>query len=245
MIHKAFPGGIEDLREYVYELNGLKDDWVKCRSNKKDTKWEYTYHERLAHWGTWMDYVTWVNEGTLEKTRIVPLYGTEILSVNQIELVIEKLVKDPFTRQAQMITWVPYLDKNVYDPPCLQRIWFRIIEGISGEWYLNTNISFRSNDAYNAFMMNCFGLTMFIKENILDVLASRTGKKIFMGRINWQADSFHIYGKDIKDFDNRFMKGIMNTSFENRTMNFWSKNIQDYYREAEKEILEKIKNFKS
>jgi hypothetical protein len=33
----------------------------------------------------------------------------------------------------------------------------------------------------------------------------------------------------------------MNTSFENRTMNFWSKNIQDYYHEAEKEILEKIK----
>jgi thymidylate synthase len=29
MIHKAFPGGIEDLREYVLELAGAKDHWVK------------------------------------------------------------------------------------------------------------------------------------------------------------------------------------------------------------------------
>ena len=28
MIHKAFPGGIEDLREYVMELQGAKDHWV-------------------------------------------------------------------------------------------------------------------------------------------------------------------------------------------------------------------------
>jgi len=29
MIHKAFPGGIDDLKEYVMELKGFKDDWVK------------------------------------------------------------------------------------------------------------------------------------------------------------------------------------------------------------------------
>ena len=28
MIHKAFPGGIEDLKEYVLELKGFKDHWV-------------------------------------------------------------------------------------------------------------------------------------------------------------------------------------------------------------------------
>ena len=28
MIHKAFPGGIADLREYVMELKGFKDHWV-------------------------------------------------------------------------------------------------------------------------------------------------------------------------------------------------------------------------
>jgi thymidylate synthase len=242
MIHKAFPGGIEDLREYVYELNGLKDSWVKSRSDKKDTRWEYTYHERLANWGSWTDNVLNVNEKKITRGKVNPRFGDEILSVNQIEEVIKKLTKDPSSRQAQMITWVPYLDTKVYDPPCLQRIWFRIIE--NKDWYLNTNISFRSNDAYNAFMMNCFGLTMFIKENILDVLQEKTKRKIIMGRINWQADSFHIYGKDRKDFEERFMKKVMSSSIENRTINFWSEDIQNYYHEVEPKILEKIMSYK-
>ena len=48
MIHKAFPGGIEDLREYVMEVQGAKDHWVKNMNDPKDTRWEYTYHGRLA-----------------------------------------------------------------------------------------------------------------------------------------------------------------------------------------------------
>ena len=51
MIHKAFPGGIQDLREYVYELEGLKDSWTKNINDPKDTRWEYTYHQRLGSYG--------------------------------------------------------------------------------------------------------------------------------------------------------------------------------------------------
>ena len=40
MIHKAFPGGIEDLREYVMELQGAKDHWVKHMNDPADTRWE-------------------------------------------------------------------------------------------------------------------------------------------------------------------------------------------------------------
>ena len=43
MIHKAFPGGIEELREYVMELLGKKDHWVKNLDDSDDTRWEYTY----------------------------------------------------------------------------------------------------------------------------------------------------------------------------------------------------------
>ena len=39
---------------------------------------------------------------------------------------IQKLVDQPFTRQAQMITWMPNHDLQVYDPPCLQSLWYRI-----------------------------------------------------------------------------------------------------------------------
>ena len=40
MIHKAFPGGIENLREYVIELLGYKDHWVKNMDDTGDTRWE-------------------------------------------------------------------------------------------------------------------------------------------------------------------------------------------------------------
>ncbi|NLB56250.1 MAG: hypothetical protein GX811_10900, partial [Lentisphaerae bacterium] len=48
LIHKAFPGGIEDLREYVMEVQGAKDHWTKNMNDPDDTRWEYTYHGRLA-----------------------------------------------------------------------------------------------------------------------------------------------------------------------------------------------------
>ena len=243
MIHKAFPGGIEDLREYVYELNGLKDSWVRASNDEKDTRWNYTYHSRMTDWGSWYENALNVNENKIVKVKVHPKHGDKILSVNQVEEVIKKLIKDPFTRQAQIITWVPYLDKDIYDPACLRSIWFRITES-GNDWYLNTNISFRSNDAYNAFMMNCFGLTMFIKENILDVLQMTTQKNIIMGRINWQADSFHLYSKDREDFENRFMNRIMKSTFTDRTINFWDEEIQNYYHGSEASILEKIHNYK-
>jgi hypothetical protein len=37
MIHMAFPGGIEDLKEYVMELKGFKDHWTK-NMNIENTK---------------------------------------------------------------------------------------------------------------------------------------------------------------------------------------------------------------
>src|SRR6056297_1279385 len=39
MIHMAFPGGIEDLKEYALELKGFKNHWVKNMNNKEDTRW--------------------------------------------------------------------------------------------------------------------------------------------------------------------------------------------------------------
>lgn len=138
MIHKAFPGGIEDLREYVMEVQGVKDHWVKNMNDPKDTRWEYTYHGRLARYGTWQE----------SGKRVGPF------DVDQVEHVIAKLVKQPFTRQAQMITWMPNIDLDCYDPPCLQSLWYRLLEDDAGTSWLNCNIRFRSNDAWGASFMN-------------------------------------------------------------------------------------------
>jgi thymidylate synthase len=109
MIHQAFPGGIDDLKEYVMELKGFKDHWVKNMNDPEDTRWEYTYHGRLQRYGSWKERV---EENGIHVRKDVGF------QVDQVEHVIKKLVDQPYTRQAQMITWMPNHDLQVYDPPC-------------------------------------------------------------------------------------------------------------------------------
>jgi thymidylate synthase len=220
MIHKNFPGGFSDLREYVFELQGAKDNWIKNIDDPKDTKWEYTYHGRLAHYGQYKA----SNE----------LRGNNI---NQIESVISKLVANPFTRQAQMITWDPSLDSDCYDPPCLQSIWYRLTE-TNGEYYLNCNIRFRSNDCFGASFFNIFGFTIFNREIVADEIQKRTGKKVNLGRLNWQADSFHVYGKDVQSLENLIINN--DNPFETRTYNFHAPEIQEMYVMDDQIIKDKI-----
>ncbi len=234
MIHQAFPGGIDDLKEYVLELKGFKDHWVKNMNDPEDTRWEYTYHGRLIRYGSWKELV---NEGGQKLRKDVGL------NINQIEKVIQKLVDQPFTRQAQMITWMPNLDPEVYDPPCLQSLWYRIMEDDEGIQWLNCNIRFRSNDAWGANFMNMFGFIRFNREVIADEVAQRTGKIIKLGRMNWHADSFHIYGKDIRQAKEMLFDRISEMPFENRIFNFHDDFIRQMYEEAEPRILDKIKRY--
>ena len=231
MIHKAFPGGIEDLREYVMELQGVKDHWVKNMNDPADTRWEYTYHGRLAHYGAW------------KEVRDYESVQAGCFDINQVEAVINKLVKQPFTRQAQMITWMPNMDLDCYDPPCLQSLWYRILEDAQGVWWLNCNIRFRSNDAWGANFMNMFGFALFNRDVMAAEIGRRAGKTVKLGRLNWQADSFHIYGKDIDIARQRLFDRIKTTAFEDRTYCFNDPMIQEIYAEAEPAVKEKIREF--
>lgn len=234
MIHQAFPGGIDDLKEYVLELKGFKDHWVKNMNDPDDTRWEYTYHGRLSRYGSWKELV---DEAGQKLRKDVGL------NINQIENVIQKLVDQPFTRQAQMITWMPNIDPDVYDPPCLQSLWYRIMEDDKGTYWLNCNIRFRSNDAWGANFMNMFGFIQFNREVIANEIANRSGKKVSLGRMNWHADSFHIYGKDIQQAKEMLFDRINDMPFENRIFNFHDDFIRQMYEEAEPRILEKIKRY--
>ncbi len=218
MIHKAFPGGIEDLREYVMELSGAKDHWVKNLDDPSDTRWEYTYHQRLADWGTWRQ--------SSPQTSGRPGTG-----VDQVSAVVDKLARQPYTRQAQMITWMPGVDLQAYDPPCLQSLWYRLVEDEAG-WYLNCNVRFRSNDAWGASFMNLFGLTHFCRTLVADPLQERMGRRVELGRLNWQADSYHLYGKDQRDFQDRFHSRLEKAPFDDRVFLFFSPEIQEIWREA-------------
>jgi thymidylate synthase len=89
MIHKDLPGGLEDLQEYVMEvLDGIKDHCLRDPDDPEDTRWEYTYHQRLFGYSF---------------PRSAEVY-------DQIELLSEKLAKTPHTRRAQAITWKVWED---------------------------------------------------------------------------------------------------------------------------------------
>ena len=232
MVHKAFPGGFADLREYVYELQGLKDGWTKNVNDPDDTRWEYTYHGRLQNYGQWREKEDGA-QGPVSRP-------AGAIKVDQVERVIAKLVEQPFTRQAQMITWMPNLDLDCFDPPCLQSIWYRIVEDDDGTHWLNCNIRFRSNDAWGASFMNMFGFTMFNQDVIAEELADRSGRAVRLARLNWQVDSYHIYGKDIAEAEARLFNRIDSTPFEDRVFCFYDPDIAAMYHEEEASILRKI-----
>jgi thymidylate synthase len=206
---------------------------VRNVNDPEDTRWEYTYHGRLIRYGQW-------KERKLDPSGKRTSSWAGPRPIDQIEWVVCKLCAQPFTRQAQMITWIPHLDLECYDPPCLQSIWLRILEDSSGVWWLNTNIRFRSNDAWGASFMNMFGLTQLL-QTVAQAIQQRSQRQVMLGRLNWQADSYHIYGKDIANCRKALIDKIESGApFAKRVFNFQDPNIQEMYHECEAGILAKI-----
>jgi thymidylate synthase len=219
MIHRDIPGGLEDLQEYVMEvLEGIKDHCVrKPGEDPNDTRWEYTYHQRL------FDYS-------------VPGLGNHF---DQIELMAKKLAETPYSRRAQAITWKVWEDNYCFDPACLQSIWCRLLPGDDNTWRLNMNVRFRSNDAYKAAFMNMFALVQ-LQNKIAGRISELSGKTILLGRYMHEADSYHIYGSNFKEFQERFLKSFENLKFENRTFRY--EEMKFMMDDAIPGILEKAKN---
>ncbi len=221
MIHRDFPGGFEELQEYVMEVcEGIKDHCVRDPNDPNDTRWEYTYHQRLFGYD-------------------VP--GGE--PIDQIERICQGLAEAPFTRRAQAITWKVWEDNTCYDPACLQSIWCRITEeppGVSGEKrrVLSTNVRFRSNDAYKAAFMNMFAL-VHLQRMIAERVTELSGKLVVPGRYCHIADSFHIYGSNLAEFEARLLGAIEKRTFDQRTMRY--EDVSEIMEEARPAILEKAR----
>ena len=225
MIHRDFPGGFEELQEYVMEVcEGIKDHCVRDPDDPNDTRWEYTYHQRLFGYD-------------------VPTLDP----IDQIEHVCQRLAETPHTRRAQAITWKVWEDRTCYDPACLQSIWCRITEGGAGGEGLGArdeglgasmNVRFRSNDAYKAAFMNIFALAQ-LQQIIAARIGELSGSPVTPGRLCHMADSFHIYGSNLAEFEARFLGAIQKRSFEQRTMRY--EDVREMMEEARPAILEKAR----
>ena len=162
-IHKAglMVGKLSQLEDYVSEVcDGIHDFYVERGT------WPYTYHERLRSYDC-------CGEIT-----------------DQIDYVLNKLSKAPYSRRAQAITWKPWLDTKIEDPPCLQRVWFRVYEN-----RLVMETCWRSRDAMKAAFMNIYALTT-LQKRIADELSVKIGSVILPGEYIDFSNSYHIYDVD-------------------------------------------------
>ena len=118
-IHRAFPGGLDDLEKYRSEvLYGVHDHWIDPAAGK----WEYTYHQRLRQYD-------------------VPTLGV----FDQIDGVVRRLAAAPHTRRAQAVTYQVWNDMDIDDPTCLQRLWFRISDGrLHMNCHMRSNDAFKA-----------------------------------------------------------------------------------------------------
>ena len=197
---KSFPYSYHD-RIYSYSPFALEDSLLKeypvlLRKNK-----EITTHEKLKFKETVKESngtLTWnLSDGTeivLDKeisetygVKELPLSILNLPRVNQIELLIKKLQKSPHTRRAQAITWRPYSDIITDDPPCLQRLYFRVKNG-----KLMLQTTWRSRDLFKAWCANVNAMIR-IQKHVADEIGLEVGEYIDF------SNSLHIYGRDIKD----------------------------------------------
>ena len=181
-IHKNFPGGPEELESYRLEVvNGIHDHWI----NPAAGKWTYTYHERLFAYSPVEDIRNADSPKPFKK-------------IDQIQYIIDRLSRAGHSRRAQAITWMPTADPKTDDPPCLQRIWCRLIPDDANQFSLNMNTHWRSRDLYKAWFMNVYALTD-LQRIIAGQISQKIDQPVKVGRYVDISDSLHIYGSYFDD----------------------------------------------
>ena len=204
--HRSFADGLGGLSEYVMEVvHGAHDYWIKPReeilkgTESTDTRWTYTYHRRLVE------------------------YEMEDRVIDQIDYMVKKLSETGFSRRAQGITWNAVLDPPTDHPPCLQRIWGRLLEDESGELVFNMNTHWRSRDLYKAWFENVIALTTLMRK-ITERISDETSREVRVGRYVDISDSLHIYGSYFREIEGdeergvkSFFERLKSRSFEDRT----------------------------
>jgi len=201
-IHKNFPGGPEELEVYRQEVvAGIHDHWIDAAAGK----WTYTYHERLFAYCPAEDIWDVDSPKPFRK-------------VDQIEYVVDCLSQAGHSRRAQAITWMPAADPGTEHPPCLQRVWCRLVRhgpNEAGGLSLNMNTHWRSRDLYKAWFMNVYALTD-LQRMIAERISEKTGRSVRVGRYADVSDSLHIYGSYFDEVGPEIEK-MRSSSFRERS----------------------------
>ncbi len=189
------PFSLEDTIHVDHDLEFVDNEFVKkhqklikaekIKSTPESTIW------KLKN-GTEFDLDKKITEQIgIEK---LPIGIINFPKINQIDYIVQKLKKSPYSRRAQAITWRPLVDPYHVDPPCLQRIYMRIKEE-----KLIMQTTWRSRDLFRAWEANVNGMIR-IQKSVADQLGVEIGHYLDF------SNSLHIYGvniPEVKDMFNR------------------------------------------
>jgi len=191
--------------KYIAEFLGAKDHlvvpyrelvrMVRAGEEFEATQWPYCYHQRLTAYPR--------SDGT---------------TIDQLELILDKLARDSITRRAVATTRVPEIDLFMAaDMPCLGEVQLRAIEDDQGRLLLNLHAMWRSRDLYKAWGDNLIGITN-LQARLAARLAGKTGRDVLVGPYSETNGSLHIYGQDYlsKGMDKFFTRFPTGESFVQR-----------------------------
>lgn len=137
--------------------------------------YDYTYHDRIFH-------------------RVGGPGG-------QIAYVIRKLKEIPYSNRAQITTWIPELDSKIDGPPCFQRGWFKIEDGM-----LHFETDWRSREFVYAWFENIIGmagLAILVRDCLRDYSDVQLCDGVaYVDKCN----SLHVYERDYDDFKRTLSK---------------------------------------
>lgn len=212
-IHKNFPGGPAELEAYRQEVvDGIHDHWIDPAAGK----WTYTYHQRL------FAYCPMENPQDHAPKKI-----------NQIQYIIDALSEVSHTRRAQAITWMPSVDTETEHPPCLQRIWCRLVD-CNGTMLLNMNAHWRSRDLYRAWFMNVYAITD-LQRIIAEEISRKINRQVTVGRYVDISDSLHLYGSYFDQVSKEVEK-MRQSSFTERAWNSTHPAFEAMTKEAQEKL---------
>jgi len=211
--------------KYIGEILGVKDhcvvpyhellEMVRGSREFAPTLWPYCYHQRLTAYPK--------SDGS---------------TLNQLELILNKLAENPITRRAVAITGVPEIDLFMKeDQPCLRYIQLRAIENEDKQIVLNMHISWRSRDLLKAWPDNVIGVTN-LQERLAKRLQEKMARDVLVGPYTESNGSLHLYGQDYteKEMKDFFEK---NPSVESYVKRAWTSE------KAKPVIVDELKILKS
>jgi thymidylate synthase len=111
---------------------------------------------------------------------------------NQINYLIEKLSKSPYSRRALVVSWDHEKDQNIGNPPCIIGV-----QGIITDNFYNHTVIIRSNDMFKAWPLN-FVAQIELAKFIVSEINKRANTDYKIGSITSISISAHIYQTDFE-----------------------------------------------